>query len=434
MPRSLRRAAVFAGIAAVALAAPLLGEATAVPFAIVGVAALAVTDGPVFELLARPGDRQAGRLNGLAGFAFAITALALVTLFGLPVPVFVATVLLVGFGNLGAEVVRVYSREPLHRVTAFAVVGGVAALGAQIVVPAATGTVTPTVSEMVFLAASGALVGALVRSVFLTREDPLVLMAAATLLWLFTDLAVVVTAERVLVALAVTLMFGALSYALDAASVPGMVTGVLLGLLAVVLGGYGWFVVLFAFFGIGGLSTKYGYDRKLQRGVAEPRGGARGSGNVLGNSLAALIALLLFAAHTRLPVDIGGTPFQFAFAGSVATALGDTLSSEIGGLFDDPRLITTFEQVEAGVDGAITWQGEVAGVVGAAVIAGLVVVTFDVGLVAAAIVVAAGFVGMTADSLLGATVEGNRIGNQSVNFLATATGAVTGGGLALTVL
>lgn len=428
MPRSLRRAVVFAGVATLALAAPLLGRAAPAPFAVVGVAALAVRDGVVFELLARPGDRQAGRLNGFAGYAFAIAGLGVVTLFGLPVPVFVATVLLVGYGNLAAEVTRFYTGDPLPRVAAFATVGGLAALAAQYLVATVAGAGMPAFPAAVFLAASGALVGALVRSVFLTREDPLVLFAAATLLWLFTDLAVVVSVERVAVALAVTLLFGALSYALDAASVPGMVTGVLLGLFAVVLGGYGWFVVLFAFFGVGGLSTKYGYDRKLERGVAEARGGARGSGNVLGNSLAALVALLLFAAHGRLGVS--GVPFQFAFAGSVATALGDTLSSEIGGLYDDPRLITTLEPVAPGTDGAVTWQGELAGLVGAAIIAGLAVLAFDVGVTAAAVVVVAGVAGMTADSVLGATVEGGRIGNQSVNFLATAVGAIVGGGVA----
>ncbi|MFB6104758.1 MAG: TIGR00297 family protein [Halobacteriaceae archaeon] len=432
MPRSLRRAAVFAAVATLAVAAPLLGRVTPVPFAVLGVAALAVRDGVVFELLARPGDRQAGRLHGFVAYAFAIAGLGVVTVFGLPIPVFVATVVLVGYGNLGAELVRFYAADPLSRVTAFASVGGVAAVAAQYVVATVAGTTAPPFPEAVFLAASGALVGALVRSVFLAREDPLVLFAAATLLWLFTDLAVVVSVERVAVALAVTLLFGALSYALDAASVPGMVTGVLLGLLAVVLGGYGWFVVLFAFFGIGGLSTKYGYERKLERGVAEARGGARGSGNVLGNSLAALVALLLFAAHGRLGVS--GMAFQFAFAGSVATALGDTLSSEIGGLYDNPRLITTLERVEAGDDGAVTWQGEVAGLVGTAIIAGLAVIAFDVGAIAATIVVVAGFAGMTADSVFGATVEGGWIGNQSVNFLATAVGAVCGGALAWAVL
>ena len=45
--------------------------------------------------------------------------------------------------------------------------------------------------------------------------------------------------------------------------------------------------------------------------------------------------------------------------------MSDTLSSEIGGLFDRPRLITSFEPVDPGTDGAVSWQGELAGVVGA---------------------------------------------------------------------
>jgi uncharacterized membrane protein len=41
---------------------------------------------------------------------------------------------------------------------------------------------------------------------------------------------------------------------------------------------------------------------------------------------------------------------------------------------------------------------------------------------------------MTTDSLLGATLEGDALGNQSVNFLATLTGALIGAGLAVVVL
>ena len=47
-----------------------------------------------------------------------------------------------------------------------------------------------------------------------------------------------------------------------------------------------------------------------------------------------------------------------------------------------------------------------------------------------AMIAVAGVVGMTVDSLLGATVEGGRIGNQAVNFLATLSGAVAAGALA----
>jgi uncharacterized protein (TIGR00297 family) len=95
--------------------------------------------------------------------------------------------------------------------------------------------------------------------------------------------------------------------------------------------------------------------------------------------------------------------------------------------------VTTFERVEPGTDGAVTWQGELAGVVGAGVIAGIAAVAFDLGPVATLVVVAGGLVGMTVDSLLGATLEGQALGNQSVNFLATLGGAVAGAGLAVAV-
>lgn len=432
MTGSLRRATAFAAIATLSMSAPFLGPAAAAPFAVVGAIAATITEGRLFDLLARPGDRQAGRLNGLAGFAFAATALGLVTVVDLPVSVFVATVILVGYGNLAVELVRLKQEAPLFRVMAFAVGGALSALVAMYLVAILSGAAPPRLPEATVLAASGGLLGALVRGVFFAREDALVMVAVALLLWLFTDLAVMVSTTQVLLALGVTLVFGYTSYALGAASVPGMTTGVLLGFLAVILGGFGWFAILFAFFGVGGLSTKYGYQRKLERGVAEGDGGARGSGNVLGNSLAATIALLLFAAHPRLPAE--AIVFQFAFAGSIATALGDTLSSEIGGLFDEPRLVTTFERVEPGTDGAITWQGEVAGVLGTGIIAGLAVLVFGGGVPAIAVTVIAGLAGMTTDSITGATLEGGWVGNQTVNFVATAAGGIAGGLLALGLL
>jgi uncharacterized membrane protein len=82
----------------------------------------------------------------------------------------------------------------------------------------------------------------------------------------------------------------------------------------------------------------------------------------------------------------------------------------------------------------VTWQGVVAGVAGAALIGGVAASLFGgVGWLGAAIVVVSGVGGMNADSLLGATVEGELLSNQTVNFLATLTGAVIGVGLAMGV-
>ncbi|MFC6726760.1 DUF92 domain-containing protein, partial [Halobium palmae] len=204
-----------------------------------------------------------------------------------------------------------------------------------------------------FLAATGAFTGALLRSMLFERDDPLVMLSVGLLLWFLSYLPTEVTPTGIAVALGVTIALGVLSYALETASVEGMLTGVLLCLLTIVLGGVGWFAVLIAFFAVGGLSTKFRYDAKLDRGVAEDNDGARGTGNVLGNSAVALAAVLAYAASAELPVD--ETLFLFGFAGSLAAAMSDTLSSEVGGLYDRPRLITSLKRVEPGTDGGVTW-------------------------------------------------------------------------------
>ena len=434
MSTRVRRAAGYALVSTLSLAAPLFDWVTVLAFTAVAVGALTVTDGPLFEWFARPSERQDGRLHGLAAFAFAATGLALMVpeqTLNMPTRVFVASVLLLGYGNFAHQFAHSRSFAPITRTTAFVVGGFLAAALGQAATLATQGVpVVDQLPEITFLAASGALFAGLLRSVLLVRDDPLVMLSAAFLLWLFADLAVELTLSGVAVAIAITALFGYISWALDAASIPGMLTGVLLALLTIVLGGYGWFAVLIAFFGIGALSTKFRYDDKKSRGVAEENDGARGSGNVLGNAAVALVAVLAYASRAKLPVD--GTIFLFAFTGSIATAMSDTLSSEIGGVFDDPRLITTLERVDPGTDGGVTWQGEIAGVVGAAIVAAIAVALFDgVGLAGGIVIALAGTGGMTMDSLLGATVEGEKVGNQSVNFLATLTGAILGVALAV---
>lgn len=407
-----------------AVAAPVLGRAAFVPFAAVALfAAFVVTDGPLFDLFARPSDRREGRLNGLTGFALAAAGLAiLATEIGLPMSLFVTAVFVLAYGNLGKRLVAETSDEPFLGVAGFAVGGSLAGVAGQAAV--ASLTAAPVVPpRFTFLAVAASLVAALFREMLFERDDPLVMLSTGMLLWLFDALAVSVGTVDVAAALAVTVLLGYASYALGAASVAGMLSGVLLGLLVIVFGGFGWFAVLISFFGIGALSTKFKYDEKQRRGVAEENEGARGTSNVLGNATVALVCVIGFAASRSLPVD--GALFQFAFAGSMAAALSDTLSSEIGGLYDDPRLITTFEPVSPGTDGGVTWQGGLFGLLGAAVVGSVALALLPgVSPLGAAVVTIGGFLGMTADSVLGATVEGPKFGNEAVNFAATLVGAV----------
>jgi uncharacterized protein (TIGR00297 family) len=419
-------------VGTLALAAPDLGRAAPVPFAAVAVlAAFVVDDGPLFDLFARPHDRREGRLDGLAGFALAATGLAVLSTApreAMPLSVFVAAVLVVAYGNLGARLAERAGGGAAESAIGFAVGGTVVGTAGQVLVA------TDALANDVFLGAAGALIAALLRSMLYERDDPIVMLTVGLLLWLFDAIGPGVTAREVGIALAVTVAFGALAYRLGTASVPGMVTGVLLGLLTIVFGGLSWFAVLIVFFAVGGLAAKYRYDEKSERGVAEENEGARGSGNVLGNAAVALVAVVGFAATSHVPVD--GILFRVAFAGSLAAAMSDTLSSEIGCLFDDPRLITTLERVEPGTDGGVTWQGTIIGTVGSGIVTGVAVPLFgfETPLLAALIVGCGGVVGMVIDSLLGATVEGGRIGNQTVNFLATLSGAVVSAALAVVLL
>jgi len=421
-----RRAAAFAAVASIAVVSPTLGLVTAVPFALIAVAAaFLISSGPVFELFARPGDRQDQRLNGLAGFALAAAGLALLSTapqLSMPETVFTATIFGVAFGNLGKQLLDIADVTELRAVVGFLIVGAAAAVAGQAAVTVQLrGEID--VALISFLAIAAVLLAAILRELLYERDDPVVLFTVGIALWGLESLAGSLDPTYLLIAVVLTGLLGYVSYALGTASIAGALTGVLLGLITIVYGGFGWFAVLIAFYGTGALASKFKYDDKSARGVAEENDGARGTGNVLGNSAVALVAVLGFAAADQLSAP--EVLFVVAFSGSLATALGDTLSSEIGGLFDTPRLITTLEPVEPGTDGAVTWQGELAGLVGAAVI-GILSATVLPGaetLVLAGVITAGGIVGITVDSVLGATVEGDRLGNQSVNFLATLGGA-----------
>ncbi|PSQ57774.1 DUF92 domain-containing protein [Halobacteriales archaeon SW_8_68_21] len=435
MIRRVRRESVFAAVAALAALAPALGDAAAVPFlAAAGAAFFGVRDGEWFETLALPGDREEERLYGFVSFALAGAGLALFASLPrapLPYEAFAAATLAVAAGRLGRTLVSRETSDEFTLVAGYVAAGTAAALAGQVAVRLQTGAPVdgPTVPLLTFLAAAAALTAALVRSLVFSRDAHITSVLVGFATWGFLALEPTVHAPLIVVGLAVTGALGYVSFAIGTASVAGMLTGVVSALLAVVLGGVGWFLTLMSFYAIGGLASKYRFDEKADRGVAQENEGARGTGNVLANSAVALAAVVGHAAapHLALPA----APLGLAFAGATATAMADTLSSEIGGLFDEPRLVTTLRRVEPGTDGAITWQGELAGLTGALLVGAFAAggtPLFDPvvsgGVAAGGAVVAAGVAGMTIDSLLGALIEGDRVGNQTVNFLATLAGGV----------
>lgn len=432
MEPTVRRAAAFALVGTLALAAPVVGAVAAVPFALIAVVGRLVSNGPLFDLLASSADRTAGQLRSLVRFSLAVTALLLLaSLTGLSTVAAVAAVLLLVYGDLAVSVVGTRGTGSLAEVVTFGGVGAVAAIVGLALVGVTTDAVVDP-ATVSFLAVTGVLVAALLRQLLAEPEDPAIVVSVVALLWVLAGLDLQVDPATFVLALAVAGAFGYLSWLLGTASLSGMLTGVAIALGTIVLGGFGWFAILIAFFGLGGLAAKYRYDTKLEYGVAEANAGARTIRNVLGNAAVAVVAVVGYAASPS--VGVAALLFAYVFAGSLSTAMADTLSSELGVLYGPPRLITTLEPVEVGTDGGVSLAGVLAGLGGGTLVGLLALGLLDgVTPAGAAVVVAAGVVGMFADSVLGATLEGWLVGNQSVNFLSTLVGGLLAPALAIAV-
>jgi uncharacterized protein (TIGR00297 family) len=221
---------------------------------------------------------------------------------------------------------------------------------------------------------------------------------------------------RLILAVVVNLTFALLALRLKSASRSGAALGFALG--ALVYLGWGWksFLILFAFFMLGSISTRLGYDEKLARGVAEARGGARSWREALANvGPGAFFAVLIITTHDE-------RAFLAAFVAAFAEAAGDTVSSEIGQwLAGDAWLIISLRRVRAGENGAVSLAGSTAGLLAAGVIT---ILAWSLRLVSpggAGIALAAAVAGNIVDSLLGATVERQGlVTNGVVNFAGTA--------------
>lgn len=209
----------------------------------------------------------------------------------------------------------------------------------------------------------------------------------------------------------------------------GVVAGIAVGTIIFYATGWPGYSVLLAFFAIASGLSKMGYARKAALGVAQEAGGRRGSKHAAANCgfavlccLAALFADGAFGVYSML-----------AFLGAFATALADTTGSEFGQLYGKtPFLITTFRRVPVGTDGAVSVEGTVAGIAASAVIAlfGFWLVPGGFGLAGVAAVVAGAFIGTTAESYVGATIEGVRhIDNEVVNFFNTVIGGIASAAL-----
>ncbi len=288
---------------------------------------------------------------------------------------------------------------------------------------AATAAVGLEPERILFLATLGGLSGAFLHTAS-TERDFAVPFGSCMVMWLFSFDYPLPELEHMAGIYVFALALGLAAYKMRAADAEAVISEVIICLLVIFFANIFWFLLLLSFYLLGSGFTRYKYARKQELRIAQSRGGVRGYKNVYSNSLVPLAMAVLYGVY-------GSDLFAFAFLGSVATASGDTLASEIGETArSTPRMITSFRHVEPGVDGGITLLGEAASVFGSLFTGVLAVATGMAGCEGLAAALLGGFLGTNFDSLLGATLQSwGYLSNNGVNLFATLFGALVGAAL-----
>ena len=211
-------------------------------------------------------------------------------------------------------------------------------------------------------------------------------------------------------------------------TISGLFNAWILGI--VIWGTLGWagYAVIVFYFVVGSAVTKIGMAEKEAAGIAEKRSGARGPENVWGSALVGALCSLgtLFVDDRFRPLLLLG------YVASLSTKLSDTSASEIGKAYGKHTfLITTLKPVPRGTEGAVSWEGTLAGIVGSGLIA---CVGWAVGLISPlgiGICAVAALVATNAESLIGATLQHrfDWLTNELVNVINTLIGAVVAIGI-----
>lgn len=282
---------------------------------------------------------------------------------------------------------------------------------------------------------AAALAGAAVESLPSELDDNVLppLVAAAALALLLPCRAGVLNAlgpaglRALAVALGINAAVAGLAAALRVVRPSGALAGALLGTVVLGFGGAGLYVLLWVFFLGGTLATRFRKSRKEAMGKAEEKGGRRGAANVLAN--------VSVAAFCALAAGLGphAGALHLAAAAALATALMDTVGTEVGQAIASPTvLLPDFRRVPPGTDGAVSIAGTLAGLVAAGLLAWVGVAAFVFTPSGAAAVVLAALLGTVLESLLGRAGAPWRVSNGHVlNFVNTLAGAAAAPPLAM---
>ena len=180
----------------------------------------------------------------------------------------------------------------------------------------------------------------------------------------------------------------------------GVLASIPIGYVIFTLGGIEYFVMLLLFFGLSSIATKIRV-RKIGANFLE-KDWVRSWRNVFANGFVPA-SIIVFGYVCR---TLCSSLVAIGYLAALGTAFADTLATEIGLLYPKkPRLITNLKEVIRGTPGAISPYGYAGGF-----LASLIVCAFSYGLgitnpFSFPIIIIASILGMTIDSVLGATIQ-----------------------------
>jgi uncharacterized protein (TIGR00297 family) len=195
----------------------------------------------------------------------------------------------------------------------------------------------------------------------------------------------------------------------------GVVAGSVLGLALYLGGGWTGFLLMTIFFVSGTAATSWKRSKKQSIRTVEERRGKRTASQVLANGGAGgLLGFLAWIYPQQKEV------FLLMIAAAFSSAAADTLSSELGSVYGKRFYnILSLKKDKRGLDGVVSLEGSLFGVLGSLVIATVYSAGFGWGMNFIRIVIA-GTAGNLADSILGAMFERRGLlHNDMVNFLNT---------------
>lgn len=213
---------------------------------------------------------------------------------------------------------------------------------------------------------------------------------------------------------------GLVAYISGKLTLAASVTGVLAAILIYWGAGLSGVIMLAVFFVLGTAVTSFKKEYKRKMHLTDATGDKRKLSQVLANAGVAFILSLLI-----LLMEDNRSLFLVMIGGSFASATGDTFSSELGNLYGRHFYnILTFRKDERGLNGVISLEGTLFGILGSLIIA----IVYSMGLgwnLAFIAILISGVIGNLCDSLLGALFERKGyLSNDAVNFLNTGIAAV----------